>query len=597
MSRQLGSLHRSNSHPTNLTSSIPIIPLFAFPPPDFPSSNVTSGMNSDTNSQISVLYSISQLNNPNIETPDDFADSEPSPSNNFHNPSHFSQPPFQPILSNNPDPITPTPSYASQVTPTYSSYHSDQSSPDTPRISPELDNFITLQQQPYHLNTPTINQISSTTNSSNPPTPSSNYTESLAPSSTSTESSLNTNRAYRTFKRKFPNHPFPAKPGTAREYINHPQHTNTREFLAITLPSFPQYTLNTPHDANETRNFVDEYVLMPTLSWTSYYHFTNPLCLPLTNTSIDIDRNKDMLYRLTTPLTARQFTYVGYKKSLKIHTAPRANEYTLEYYDHNIIRANQDQFLDDDRFANPQITEKFFIKTPYVFTLNIFDRKFDHIISEALTSTQAYESFKERFQIFSLTFHFLAPHERDLHCSHDIMLRTKQTHTYSYYRFIQNHFDFHTPSRQPHHRFQFINSKYTSPYFLNFTYCIKNTNLHGILRNYDPITQMYIFCPITKTFNAEESRPFLIPHEFVQPIEIPILEFIHNTKFNHKLYNLIQNTPYEFAVGTEELTTIKALQLLWPLLQTKNIIRILAKLLTTSELIHDIFPHGFFPDD
>ena len=597
MSRQLGSLHRSNSHPTNLTSSIPIIPLFAFPPPDFPSSNVTSGMNSDTNSQISVLYSISQLNNPNIETPDEFADSEPSPSNNFHNPSHFSQPPFQPILSNNPDPITPTPSYASQVTPTYSSYHSDQSSPDTPRISPELDNFITLQQQPYHLNTPTINQISSTTNSSNPPTPSSNYTESLEPSSTSTESSLNTNRAYRTFKRKFPNHPFPAKPGTAREYINHPQHTNTREFLAITLPSFPQYTLNTPPDANETRNFVDEYVLMPTLSWTSYYHFTNPLCLPLTNTSIDIDRNKDMLYRLTTPLTARQFTYVGYKKSLKIHTAPKANEYTLEYYDHNIIRANQDQFLDDDRFANPQITEKFFIKTPYVFTLNIFDRKFDHIISEALTSTQAYESFKERFQIFSLTFHFLAPHERDLHCSHDIMLRTKQTHTYSYYRFIQNHFDLHTPSRQPHHRFQFINSKYTSPYFLNFTYCIKNTNLHGILRNYDPITQMYIFCPITKTFNAEESRPFLIPHEFVQPIEIPILEFIHNTKFNHKLYNLIQNTPYEFAVGTEELTTIKALQLLWPLLQTKNIIRILAKLLTTSELIHDIFPHGFFPDD
>ena len=599
MSRQLGSLHRSNSHPTNLTSSIPIIPLFAFPPPDFPSSNVTSGMNSDTNSQISVLYSISQLNNPNIETPDEFADSEPSPSNNFHNPSNFSQPPFQPILSNNPDPITPTPSYASQVTPTYSSYQSDQSShsPDTPRISPELDNFITLQQQPYHLNTPTINQISSTTDSSNPPTPSTNYTKSLTPSSTSTISSLNTNRAYRTFKRKFPNHPFPAKPGTAREYINHPQHTNTKEFLAITLPSFPQYTLNTPHDANETRNFVDEYILMPTLSWTSYYHFTNPLCLPLSNTHIDIERNKDMLYQLTTPLTARQFTYVGYKKSLKIHTAPRANEYTLEYYDHNIIRANQDQFLDDDRFANPQITEKFFIKTPYIFTLNIFDRKFDHIISEALTDTQAYESFKERFQIFSLTFHFLAPHERDLHCSHDIMLRTKQTHTYSYYRFIHNHFDLHTPSRQPHHRFQFINSKYTSPYFLNFTYCIKDTNLHGILRNYDPITQMYIFCPITKTFNAEESRPFLIPHEFVQPIVIPILEFIHNTKFNHKLYNLIQNTPYEFAVGTEELTTIKALQLLWPLLQTKNIIRILAKLLTTSELIHDIFPHGFFPDD
>ena len=550
-------------------------------------------MNSDTNSDISVLYSISQFNNPNIETVDKFADSEPSPSNNFQTSSSvFSKPPFQPIPPNNPLPSVSTPSYASQVTPTYSPFHSDRSSnnsPDTPQISLELDNFITLQQQLIHPNILTINQISSTIESSNPPTPtpSSAYTASLAQSSTTTESSNSTHRAYRTFKRKFPNHQFPTKPGTACEHINHPHHTNTKDFLAITLPSFPQYTLNTPNDTNDTSSFVDEHVLMPTLHWTAYYHFTNPLCLPLSNTHNDIEKNKDMLYRLTATLTPRQFTYIGYKKSLKTFTAPRANEFSIAYYDHNIIRFNQDQFLDDDRFGNPQLTEKFFIKTSYVFTLNIFDRKYDHIISEALTDNQAYESFKEKFLLFSLTFHFLAPHERDLHCSHDIMLRTKQTHTYTYYRFIQNHFDLHTPSRQPHHRFQFLNSKYTSPFFLNFTYCIKDTNLHGILRNYDPVTQMYIFCPITKTFNAEESRPFLIP----------ILEFIHNTKYNHKIYNLIQNTTYEFAVGTEEVKTIKALQLLWPLLQTKNIIRILAKLLTTSDIIHDIFSHGFFPDD
>ena len=303
------------------------------------------------------------------------------------------------------------------------------------------------------------------------------------------------------------------------------------------------------------------------------------------------------MFRLTTALTTRQFTYVGYKKLLETFTAPRANDYSIEYYDHKIIRSNQNQFLDDDKFANPQITEKFFIKSSYIFTLNILDKKHDHIISEALSDIQAYESFHEKFQTFSLTFHFLTPKERDLHCSHDIMLRTKQTLTYTYYRFIQNHFHLHTPSRQPHHRFQIINSKYSSPLFLNFTYCIKNTNFQGILRNYDPITQMYIFCPLTKTFNDEEFRPLIIPHEYIQPIEVPILEFIHNTKYNHKIYNLMQNTPYEFAVGTEELKTIKALQLLWPLLQTKNIIRILAKLLTTSDAIHDIFPHGFFPDD
>ena len=107
---------------------------------------------------------------------------------------------------------------------------------------------------------------------------------------------------------------------------------------------------------------------------------------------------------------------------------------------------------------------------------------------------------------------------------------------------------------------------------------------------------MYIFCPLNKTFNVEESRPLIVPHEYIQPIEIPILKFIHNINYNHKLFNLIQHTSHKFCVSTEELNTIKAFHLLWPLLETKNIIRILAKLLTTSDSIHDIFPHGFFPD-
>ena len=293
-----------------------------------------------------------------------------------------------------------------------------------------------------HPHTLTINHLSSMTTSSGPPTPTplSEYTQSLTQSSTSTESSTSTNRAYRTFKRKFPNHPFTTKPGTAKEYIDHPKHKKTNQFLQTNLPSFPQYTLNTPTTNDDITNFVDEYVLMPTLHWTSYYHYTNPLYLPLYNTTNDNGQCKNMLYRLTTALTLRQFTYIGFKKLLKEYTAPRANDFTIEYYDHNIIRPNQDLFLDDDRFANPHLTEKFFISTPFIFTLNIFDKKHDHIISEALINTQAYQSFQDKFDLFTLTFHFLTPQERDLLCSHDIMLRTKQTHSYTYYRFIQNHF-------------------------------------------------------------------------------------------------------------------------------------------------------------
>ena len=151
--------------------------------------------------------------------------------------------------------------------------------------------------------------------------------------------------------------------------------------------------------------------------------------------------------------------------------------------------------------------KSFFIKSSYIFTLNILDKKPDHIISEALSDIQAYEPVHEKFQTFSLTFHFLTPKQRGLHSSHDIIMRIKQTHTYTYYCFIQNHFHLPTPSRQPHHRFQFINSKYSSPFFLNFTYCIKNTNLQCILRNYDPVTQMYIFCPSQRHSTTKNPDP------------------------------------------------------------------------------------------
>ena len=134
-------------------------------------------MISDTNSDITVFQTISQFNNSDAETPNEFADSEPSPSTYTQtNSSSFSKPPFRPIQPQNQctSPYTP-----SQVTPTYSPFNYERSiniSPDTE----ELDNFIRLQQK---LPSPhTFRQLSSTITSSNPPTPIpiSVYTPSLA---------------------------------------------------------------------------------------------------------------------------------------------------------------------------------------------------------------------------------------------------------------------------------------------------------------------------------------------------------------------------------------------------------------------------------
>ena len=155
MSRQIGSLHRSISHPANLQKPIPIIPLFAFPPPQSPHVNTSSGMESDTNSNINVFNTISQFNNSDYEPPDEFANSEPSP-------PAFSQPPFRPFHS---QPTNDSPSSISliyQATPTYSTFtndHSNIDSPETKQISKELDNLITLQQQIQHPHTLTIHQL------------------------------------------------------------------------------------------------------------------------------------------------------------------------------------------------------------------------------------------------------------------------------------------------------------------------------------------------------------------------------------------------------------------------------------------------------
>ena len=201
-------------------------------------------MDSDTNSDITIFRTIYQFENSDLETPDKFADSKPSPSTfSQPSPSTIAKPPFQPIQSQNQCASPSTPSHVSQVTPTYSTFTTERStnnSSDNTQYSCEPNNLIKLQQQIQHPHTPTFHQLSSTKTSSNPstPTPTSDYTPSLAQSSISTQSSSSANRACRTFKRKFPYHPFPSKPGTARNYINLPTHTNTTKFLQATLPLF-----------------------------------------------------------------------------------------------------------------------------------------------------------------------------------------------------------------------------------------------------------------------------------------------------------------------------------------------------------------------
>ena len=85
----------------------------------------------------------------------------------------------------------------------------------------------------------------------------------------------------------------------------------------------------------------------------------------------------------------------------------------------------------------------------------------------------AFESDSEKSNHFKLFFHFLTPKERDLHCSHEITLGTKITHTYAYYNFIQRDYTANATSQKSQRKFLFTSSKFSTPYFLIFIYCIK----------------------------------------------------------------------------------------------------------------------------
>ena len=77
------------------------------------------------------------------------------------------------------------------------------------------------------------------------------------------------------------------------------------------------------------------------------------------------------------------------------------------------------------------------------------NKNYDHIISTAFRDTKAYDPYFKKINQFSLNFKFLAPKQRDLYCSHQTMLRTKQNNIYTYYKIIQHHYTTNTPSRNP----------------------------------------------------------------------------------------------------------------------------------------------------
>ena len=143
MSRQIGSPNRRFFYPSNLERHSSHVSISDLTSSSFPRlCSDSPRMDSDDSTQ-KIFDTIFHLNNADVETPDKFHDSEPSPST-------CSQTPFLPLVYQLPNQSSPASSSYTDATPILSPITSDQPYAPIPvnvELEHELDKFITLQQQ------------------------------------------------------------------------------------------------------------------------------------------------------------------------------------------------------------------------------------------------------------------------------------------------------------------------------------------------------------------------------------------------------------------------------------------------------------------
>ena len=117
-------------------------------------------------------------------------------------------------------------------------------------------------------------------------------------------------------------------------------------------------------------------------------------------------------------------------------------------------------------------------------------------------------------KIFSLQYNFLGPSSYDLRIEENdanfLPYHIKKAHHFTYQKFLQY--------KEPEN-YIFFNSNYTSPFTFNSDYLIDHTKIKGILRNYGPLKQSFLFLP-----NENPRRPIIVPQEYLTSNDDSLLQ-------------------------------------------------------------------------
>ena len=102
------------------------------------------------------------------------------------------------------------------------------------------------------------------------------------------------------------------------------------------------------------------------------------------------------------------------------------------------------------------------------------------------------------------------------------------SHTVHNYLCVQHHFHRTNPILHMNSRLQYVNTKLTSPYYMNFSYIIQPNYCEGTLRNFDPMDNYILFSPLYEKTN----HPILVQIEYLQCVEGGATKCIHGHTFN-----------------------------------------------------------------
>ena len=105
--------------------------------------------------------------------------------------------------------------------------------------------------------------------------------------------------------------------------------------------------------------------------------------------------------------------------------------------------------------------------------------------------------------------------------------RTNILHAKHNYLFLQHHFRW-TNLLVQKTRFEYVSTKLTSPYYMNYSYIINPTYCEGTLRNFDPIKSYFLFFPLY----AKTHRPILVTIEYLQCVERGAKKCMYGHTFN-----------------------------------------------------------------